>query len=170
MSEESDVDREFKDFPFIPDTRPIAESQLERKIQLRAQKKDPDFKLEGEWKKFVREVNGVRIYQIDSEWMRTNLLGSWNHGGHGYVCEFIPINEIWIGNIHPDNCPCKGVNDKREISPRYFESCAIHEARERELMSRGMVYWKAHQIATELEKQIGLLPDGYSENYEPLPG
>ena len=59
MKEVSDVDGEFKDFPFIPDTRPLAESQLERKIQLRALKKDLDFKLEGGWKKLIREVKGV---------------------------------------------------------------------------------------------------------------
>ncbi len=159
---------EFSDFVFEKDDREPFWAEIERIIQLRAPKKDKEFKPTGSWKKFVRENEGIKIYRVDSEWIRNNLLASWNHGGHGYVCEFIPIDEVWIGNTHPTNCKCKGVNNERQISERYFESAVIHETTERELMVEDMVYWQAHQLALEAEKKRGLLPDGYSEDYRPL--
>lgn len=160
---------EYSHVDFPPDPREPWEAELELKIQNRAAKKDPEFRPSGTWKEFVREEHGVKVYKVDSEWIRNNLLARWNHGGHGYVCEFIPADEVWVGTTHPADCDCQGVNEAREISDRYFESTVLHEVTELNLMKDGMIYWHAHHLSLEKEKEANLLPDGYSENYKPLP-
>jgi hypothetical protein len=153
----------------VPDNRDPYWHDIEAIIQAQAPEKDPQFILDGSWKQFVRKQDELHIYRVSGHWMRRNLLASWNHGGHGYVCEFIPLNEIWISNTHPLKCACSGVNENREISARYFESCTLHEISERELMSKdGLNYWEAHHIAMQKEVEAGFLPDGNTENYSPL--
>jgi hypothetical protein len=153
---------------FKKDTRAPFWKKTELNIQKRALKKDKGFVLSGSWKKYVRTQEGVKIFRVDSEWIRNNLLNWWNHGGHGYVCEFIPANEIWVGHTHPVDCSCKCVRKDRKISERYFESTVYHEFTERALMKKGMIYWKAHQIAVEKERELGLLKNAYDEDYSPI--
>jgi hypothetical protein len=153
----------------VPDNRDPYWKAMEAVIQAQAKEKDSEFILTGPWKQFVRKQDGLSVYCVNGHWMRRNLLASWNHGGHGYVCEFIPLNEIWISDTHPSTCSCLGVNDSREISPRYFESCTLHEITERQLMAeQGLSYWEAHQIAMQTEQEADFLPDGNTEDYAPL--
>ena len=130
---------------FKPDDRKLTWEKLEATIQSRATKKDNSFILKGPWKKFIKTQAGFDIYSVDNEWVKNNLSVIFGHGGHGYVHEFIPMNEIWI--LH--------VND--EYSQEYFDSCAAHEIKEFLEMKKGMKYWKAHQIALTLEKELGLI-------------
>jgi hypothetical protein len=137
-------------------------------IQKQVKKKDEKFVLSGPWKKFIKSQHGLKIYSVDGEWMRYNIMWWWGHGGHGYVCEYIPLDEIWISDTHPEKCKCKNVKKNRELSQRYFESTLYHESLERNLMEKGIIYWKAHQIALDLEKKLELIKTGYFENYSEL--
>jgi len=140
-------------------------NKIELAIQKSALNKDRGFTLSGPWKEFIREEKGIKIFKVQGSWIRNNLLTSWEHGGHGYVSEFIPLDEVWVSDTHPEYCICKNVNEKREISSKFFESSILHELVELELMAKGMIYAKAHQIALQKEKEAGMLKDGYCEDY-----
>lgn len=138
-------------------------AEIESKIQERADKKDPDFSLSGQWKKFVRDQDSFKIFSVDGEWVRNNLSIMFHHGGHGYVHEFIPLDEIWI-ETHHCHCNCKNVRNGQKISMAFFESTIVHEITELELMKKGVIYWDAHQLAIQKEREIGLLKDPYEDN------
>ncbi len=138
-------------------------SEIEDDVAKRAPKKDRKFKLEGKWKKFLRSQEGFRVYLVDGEWVRTNLSIIFGHGGHGFVHEFIPHNEIWVDNHHPVTCDCKNVRKDRKMSVPYTNSTILHEITEYNKMKKGMKYWPAHNIALEAERKAGILEDPYSE-------
>jgi hypothetical protein len=152
-------------FFFREDDREPHWKEIEKQVQSRALAKDKNFKLSGEWKKFIRKDGALTIYKVDSEWVRSNLSVHWAHGGHGFVYEFIPMDEIWVGDTHPAGCECQRLNQKREISQRYFESTVIHEIVELGHMRSGMIYWEAHQLAIEAEHKAELLGNAYVEDY-----
>jgi len=138
-------------------------TELESKIQKRAKKKDKKFVLSGKWKKLVRKQEGISIYSVDGEWVRNNLSVTFGHGGHGYVHEFIPLNEIWIDIYHSEGCECENVRNLQKVSKAFFESTLLHELVELKKMRKGMIYWKAHQIALNKEIESGLLEDPHKE-------
>jgi len=141
---------------FKQDTRSVAWSEIENDVQNRAELKDKNFKLNGEWKKYVETRQGFKVYIVNGKWVRNNLSIIFGHGGHGYVHEFIPNDEIWISSHHYIGCDCNLGNEK--ISKNYFISCVIHEITEHELMkNKNISYWKAHQMALEKERQLGLI-------------
>ncbi|OGN05925.1 MAG: hypothetical protein A2746_02390 [Candidatus Yanofskybacteria bacterium RIFCSPHIGHO2_01_FULL_44_22] len=145
------------------DTRDKLWKKLEAEIQERAADKDRNFILRGSWKKFIRKQGGLKVFQVDGEWVRNNLSAIFGHAGHGYVHEFIPLNEIWVGIRHPAKCVCRNVEKNRKMSQRFSDSAVLHEITERKEMRRGMIFWKAHQVALQKEKEAGLLKDPFSE-------
>lgn len=144
---------------------------LEREIQSRGLKKDDKFVLNGKWKKFLRTKDGYKIYVVDGKWIRSNLSVCFSHGGHGFVHEFIPQNEIWIASHHYDEgpsmvtrCGCTlKKNKNKRISKNYLESTIIHELTETKLMRKGVSYYIAHETALNKEREIGLLKDPYDD-------
>ncbi|MBS3139568.1 hypothetical protein J4479_01050 [Candidatus Woesearchaeota archaeon] len=150
------------------DRRIIAEAEMEEKIQSLALKKDSKFKLEGPWKKFRGKRSGQKVYAVDFAWVYSNLSVLFHHGGHGYVHEFIPLDEIWVSYNHHSSCKCKKIRKDNLVSERYFESSLRHELMELALMKRGLDYWAAHNQTLDKEREWGLLEDPYTENYQPL--
>ena len=158
--------KSLKKFKIPHDQRKITWAELERDVQKRAVKKDRNFQLSGSWKKFVRKEENLSIYSVDGEWVRNNLNAIFGHAGHGYVFEFIPIDEIWIDTHHKKNCGCKRVRKDRKMSSPYFESTVAHEIKEFQEMRKGASYWKGHQLALQKERELGILPDPFTERYE----
>lgn len=113
---------------------------IEREIQERAGKKDPNLKIGGLEKKYVTTFKGFKVFIVDAEWIRNNLDVIFGSGGHGRVHTFIPKDEIWIA---------KGYNDS------YQARCIIHEAVEYGKMSK-VPYYQAHKTA---QKEEFLHPD-----------
>lgn len=132
------------------DNRDKYQIELNSKIQNTARLKDSGFILTGEWKKFVREEKGFLVYAVDGEWIRNNLSVIFGQGGHGYVHEFIPLDEIWISTHH---------RNRSSVSKEYFNSTVIHEIKEYKEMKKGRSFWEAHQIALEEERKAGILED-----------
>lgn len=150
----------------MDDTREkLAWGDLELKIQKSALKKDGKFILRGKWKKFVRKQNGFKVYKVDGEWVRNNLLWDFEHGGHGFVHLPVPMDEIWVDVRHYEYCPCLNVGKDRKMSEKCFESTVIHEIAEFKEMKKGMIYWDAHQVALQKEREAGILEDPYIEYY-----
>jgi hypothetical protein len=153
------------------DERELEMSELEADIQSRADDKEEGFALNGDWKKFIRKQDGFEIFAVDGKWVRDNLSVIFGHGGHGYVHEFIPLNEIWVATHHYDDnkwnkCECDKGN--KPVSQEYFDSCVAHEIAERKMMEKDKPYWAAHQKALGVEEELGLLsdPDGDSGKSE----
>jgi len=144
---------------FVKDKRDKAWPKLEVKIQKRAENKDKNFILSGKWKKFVRKQKGFLVCGVNGEWLRTNIDVTFGDGGHGYVHEYIPLNEIWIDNCHSDKNVCKSLKNIKKASKEYFDSTVLHEIVEFKKMKKGMIYWKAHQIALRAEIEAGLIDD-----------
>jgi hypothetical protein len=139
-------------------------AKLECKIQKTALKKDKKLRLKGYWKKFTRKEEGLKVYTVDGEWVRNNLSVIFGHGGHGYVHEFIPNDEIWISSTHFEDCGCDNLKNKnQQVSQAYFDSTTIHEILEFKKMKKGANYWKAHQIALQKEREVGLLENPFKE-------
>ena len=148
---------------FKKDKRDKLWADLEIDIQKRGKKKDKRFVLTGKWKKFVRKQDGFKIFAVDGEWVRNNLSVIFGHGGHGYVHEFIPLNEIWVATHHFEGCECRNVKKGQKASQQYFDSTTLHEIAEFKEMKKGMSFWKAHQIALQKETEAGSLKDPHLE-------
>ena len=113
---------------------------------------------------------GFKIYAVDGEWIRHNLGvrckdKGFEHAGHGYVHEFIPLDEIWVSTHHYEGCPCKNIRPDRKTSKKYFESTIIHEIIEFKAMELGASYRAAHKVAQLGEDIFGILKDPYTEEY-----
>lgn len=153
--------------PKIPsDKRKLSWGELEKEIQNHDSMKDAAFRLEGPWKTFVREQEGLRVFKVDGSWVRNNLSVVFGHGGHGFVHEFIPLDEIWVSANHYggsvfNSCGCDISYPEQPVSQAFFDSTALHEITERKEMERGVEYWPAHQTALEAERRVGYLPNPY---------
>lgn len=144
----------------MSNARTISLPDMEADIQNRATNKDPSFHIEGEWKKHAFDLFGYHVFAVDGKWVRTNLSVIFTHGGHPYVHEFIPMNEIWVGTHHWDEgkynrCGCS--KDNTAVSMEYFVSCAVHEIVECEQMKHGKPYSSSHSKSLKVEKDLGLL-------------
>lgn len=130
---------------------------LEKDIQYRALFKDKKFRLEGSWKVFIRYQKGFKIYAVVGEWVRSNLSVIFGHGGHGYVHEFIPLNEVWVDVEHHRNshydCGCSKRYRGGKVSEHFFNEVVRHEIVEAIEMAKGKRFWLAHQIALKKEKE-----------------
>jgi hypothetical protein len=152
--------KDFSDFEIPEDRRDgaILWNKLELLVQKGAFEKDKDtgFLLPSKYKEYVRDQDGFKIFRVNGPWIHRNLSAIYGHGAHGYVHEFTPHGEIWIAETH-HNCKCQE-NFKNESAPHplslgYFNSTADHEIKECKLMSKGLIYWAAHNIALETERR-----------------
>ncbi|HPL95299.1 MAG TPA: hypothetical protein PLF15_00760 [bacterium] len=75
------------------------------------------------WTKYSDDQ--IKIWIVDGRLVRDFLLTYFTAGGHGFVYNFIPKNEIWIDNV---------LNEKEK------KLTLIHELRERNLMANGWGY------------------------------
>lgn len=135
---------------------PISWAEIESNIQEIAKKKDPNFILSGDWKEFAFRLEDKTVYAVDCYWIETNLGHTFGDGGHGYVHEFIPHNEIWVSVFNCDN--------GERISEAWFLSTAIHELHEWGMMKNGIDYFNAHLSAMRKEAEYNLVPDSYLDN------
>ena len=73
---------------------------------------------------------------VDGRLVRSVFDIDFTEGGHEYVYEFIPENELWIDN------------DVKQYERGYV---ILHELHERNKMMKGMTYNKAHQESSKIE-------------------
>lgn len=78
------------------------------------------------------------VYIVDGDWVRTNINVDFVEGGHGYVYDYVPKNEIWVEDME----------DKKEMWFNFK-----HEQFERNLMKNNpkMSYEDAHDQAVAQE-------------------
>jgi hypothetical protein len=97
------------------------------------------------WKKLN---NGVSVWVVNGRLVRSVFDIDFVEGGHNYVYEFVPENEVWI-------------DDETEEKERGF--ILLHELHERNLMAKGWTYDKAHVDSSILEYHYRHHPDELHE-------
>lgn len=81
----------------------------------------------------------IHVFLVNGEAVRDKFKTDFSQGGHGYVYDWIPKNEIWLE-----------VEEKDEYAP-----ILAHEYSEMILMRDGkMSYNKAHEIASKIEHEL----------------
>jgi len=93
------------------------------------------------WKKLE---NGVSVWVVNGRFVRSVFDVDFVEGGHDYVYEFVPENEVWI-------------DDDTEEKERGF--ILLHELHERNLMAKSWTYEKAHADSSRLEYHCRRHPD-----------
>jgi hypothetical protein len=93
------------------------------------------------WKKLE---NGVSVWIVVGRLVRSGFDIDFTAGGHDYVYEFVPENEVWIDD---------------DIAEPERGFVLVHELHERRLMSSGWTYDKAHDDSSKLELRCRHHPD-----------
>ncbi len=78
----------------------------------------------------------LKVWIVNGELVRDLFFLDFTEGGHDKVYSFVPKNEVWI-------------DDDLEADERKF--VLLHEVHERNLMSKGMDYEKAHKSSSKIE-------------------
>jgi hypothetical protein len=102
---------------------------------------DPASVRERLWKKLE---NGVSVYIVNGRMVRSVYDIDYTEGGHDYVYEFVPQNEVWI-------------DDAIVETERGY--VLLHELHERNLMANGLPYSKAHADSSRIEFRCRQHPD-----------
>ena len=103
------------------------------------------------------EDDAVKVRLVDGDAVKREHDMDFVEGGHGYVYDFIPKDEIWI-------------DEHLDESQRGFVE--RHERRERALMMKGMGYEEAHAQVNEVERQeresqVGNVKDDAGHDHAP---
>ena len=85
------------------------------------------------WKKLESMVS---VWIVDGRLVRSVFDVDFTEGGHDYVYEFVPQNEVWIDN------------DLEEAERPYV---LLHELHERNLMAQSWDYDRAHEDSSKIE-------------------
>jgi hypothetical protein len=93
------------------------------------------------WKKLE---NGVSVWIVNGRMVRSVFDIDYTEGGHDYVYEFVPENEVWI-------------DDAIIQAERGY--VLLHELHERNLMAKGWPYSKAHLDSSRIEYRCRHHPD-----------
>jgi hypothetical protein len=97
------------------------------------------------WKKLE---NGLSVWIVNGRLVRSVFDIDFTAGGHDYVYEFVPENEVWI-------------DDAIEEPERGY--VLLHELHERNRMAGGWPYSKAHSESSRLEYHCRHHPDELHE-------
>jgi hypothetical protein len=93
------------------------------------------------WKKLQ---NGLSVWIVNGRLVRSVFDIDYTEGGHDYVYEFVPENEVWIDDAIVE--PERGY-------------VLLHELHERNRMATGWSYKKAHAESSRLEYRCRHHPD-----------
>jgi len=88
--------------------------------------------------------NGITVWIVSGRLVRSVFDIDFTAGGHDYVYEFVPENEVWIDD---------------DISEEERGYVLLHELHERNRMAHGWPYNKAHIESSHLEYRCRHYPD-----------
>jgi hypothetical protein len=93
------------------------------------------------WKKLE---NGLSVWIVNGRLVRSTFDIDFTEGGHDYVYEFVPKNEVWIDDA---------------IVEQERPYILLHELHERNRMMSGWPYGKAHEESSRIEYRCRHHPD-----------
>ena len=88
--------------------------------------------------------NGLSVWVVKGRLVRSVFDIDFTAGGHDYVYEFVPQNEVWIDD---------------DIGEEERPYVLLHELHERNLMTKGWPYNKAHADSSRVEYHCRRHPD-----------
>jgi len=88
--------------------------------------------------------NGINVWLVSGRLVRSVFDIDFTAGGHDKVYEFVPYKEVWIDD---------------DIIEQERGYVLLHELHERNLMSKGFPYNKAHEESSKLEYHCRHHPD-----------
>jgi hypothetical protein len=88
--------------------------------------------------------SGLKVWIVNGRLVRSVFDIDFTEGGHDYVYEFVPENEVWIDDA---------------IIEKERPYVLIHELHERNRMSGGWPYSKAHAESSQIEYRCRHHPD-----------
>jgi len=88
------------------------------------------------YKEKLDKFKVVEVWVVSGEAVRGLYFIDFTEGGHHFVYDFIPLNEVWIDD---------------DLSPKERDFVILHELHERYLMSTGMDYNHAHRSSSIIE-------------------
>ncbi len=83
--------------------------------------------------------DGTKVFLVEDDEVKAEHDIDFTEGGNHYAKPYIPFGEIWIGQRQSD------AGQKYTLA---------HELKEEKLMSMGMPYDKAHDIAAQFELSL----------------
>lgn len=85
-------------------------------------------------------INGIKVWVINGRLVRDTFYLYYTEGGHHYVYDFVPLNEVWLDD---------------SLNPKEYGYVLFHELIERNLMKYNkMTYNHAHDVAIRYEGSI----------------
>lgn len=88
--------------------------------------------------------NGVKVWEVDGRLVRSGFNIDFTQGGHEYVYEFVPQNEVWVDD---------------DVAYKEWGFVIVHELHERNQMEQGMPYDDAHAESSAIELHCRKNPD-----------
>jgi len=88
---------------------------------------------------YVHKLTGSaspQIWIVNGELVRDLFFIDFTEGGHHFVYDFVPYNEVWLDN---------------DLTPKEREFVLLHELHERYLMFKGQTYNHAHNSSSYVE-------------------
>ena len=89
---------------------------------------------------YIKQITGIakdfKVIEVSGFKVRNMFSNSFIQGGHGYVYDYVPKDEVWIDDTLDDD---------------EYKAVAVHETVEARLMRDGMIYEDAHQLAMKEE-------------------
>jgi hypothetical protein len=83
------------------------------------------------------------VWLVNGELVRDLFFIDFTEGGHHFVYDFVPYNEVWLDN---------------DLVPKEREFVLLHELHERYLMFKGWTYNHAHNSSSYVEYQCRRAP------------
>lgn len=88
------------------------------------------------YKQKIAENAGVVVWIVDGELVRDLYYVEYTEGGHHFVYDFVPYNEVWLDD---------------DLDPQERDFVLLHELHERYLMHSGLNYEHAHHSSSIIE-------------------
>lgn len=88
------------------------------------------------YKKKLAENKGVVVWLVDGELVRDLYYVEYTEGGHHFVYDFVPYNEVWLDD---------------DLTSDELDYVLLHELHERFLMHSGLNYDHAHHSSSIIE-------------------
>jgi hypothetical protein len=113
--------------------------ETSKKLFLKKELKKRNGKTKNIYIELYQKMDDINIFIVNGKTVRDLYYAGFTGGGHGYVYNWIPKNEIWID---------------ANLNTKDIEPTIVHELYERNIMKKGIDYEIAHTLALDVEKRF----------------
>jgi hypothetical protein len=88
---------------------------------------------------YLMDIGKLKVYLVNSAWVRKTYYIHFTEGGHHYVYKWVPKMEVWMDD---------------DLTFKDFPFVLLHELYERRRMKKGEEYHPAHKKASAMELKM----------------